>query len=95
MAFGLIGLYGIYFILVGVKGNAGKMVANVQADGKGFMPWLLAIIILRAMYNVETLRPFVKPFIGLAVLTFTLKNFNTVAAQVNTLLPSNAQIPIK
>ncbi len=95
MAFGLIGLYGVYFVLVGMKGNAGKMIANVQADGKGFMPWLLAIIILRALYNVDSLRPMVKPFIALAVLTFTLKNFNTVAAQVNTLLPANAQIPIK
>lgn len=95
MAFGLIGLYGVYFILVGVKGNADKMIANVQQDGRGFMPWLLAILVLRALYNVETLRPLIKPFIGLAALTFVLKNFNTIAGQLNQLLPANAQIPIK
>ena len=95
MAFGLIGLYGVYFVLVGMKGNAGKMVANVQTDAKGFMPWLLAILVLRALYSVDSLRPIIKPFIGLAALTFVLKNYNTVAGQVNALLPSNAQIPIK
>lgn len=93
MAYGLIGLYAIYFILVGTHGNAKAMVAQVQADGKDFMPWLVAILILRALYGVETLRPLIKPFIALAGLTFFLKNYATIAGQLNQLLPANAQLP--
>jgi hypothetical protein len=92
MAYGLIGLYGLYFVLVGIHGNSGKMVAQVQQDGKGFIPWVLAILILRAMYSSDTLRPMVKPFIGLAALTFVLKNYAKVVTQVNQILPSNVQL---
>lgn len=93
MAYGLIGLYALYFILVGTHGNAKTMVSQVQADGKNFMPWLIAILVLRALYSVETLRPLIKPFIALAGLTFFLKNYATITAQLNQLLPANAQLP--
>lgn len=93
MAYGLIGAYAIYFILVGIHGNASKMVALVERDGKGFLPWIIAIMVLRALYMSETLRPLVKPFIGLAVLVFTLRNYSTIAGQINDILPANAQIP--
>lgn len=93
MAYGLIGLYAVYFILVGTHGNAKQMVSQVQADGKNFMPWLVAILVLRALYSVETLRPLIKPFIALAGLTFFLKNYGTIATQLNQLLPANSQLP--
>jgi hypothetical protein len=94
MAYGLIGLYALYFILVGINGNAKNMVAEVQNDGKGFIPWILAILVLRAMYASETLRPLIKPFIGLAALVFFLRNYGTIAGQLNEILPSNVQLPI-
>jgi hypothetical protein len=93
VAYGLIGLYAVYFIMVGVHGNAQKMIAQVQDDGKGFVPWIIAILVLRALYGSETLRPMIKPFIALAALTFVLKNYATVAGQVNQLLPANVQLP--
>jgi hypothetical protein len=93
VAYGLIGLYALYFILVGAHGNAQKMVAQVQTDGKGFVPWIIAILVLRALYGSETLRPMIKPFIALAALTFVLRNYATVSRQVNQLLPSNVQLP--
>jgi hypothetical protein len=92
MAYGLIGLYALYFILVGLHGNAGQMVSNVEQDGQKFIPWILAILVLRALYASDTLRPLVKPFIVLAVLVFFLKNYATVAGQVNQILPSNVQL---
>jgi hypothetical protein len=92
MSYGLVGLYGIYFIFVGISGNADKLSQNVQSDAKNFIPWLLAILVLRAAYSSDTLRPMVKPFIGLAALTFFLKNYAKVASQVNELLPSNVQL---
>jgi hypothetical protein len=93
MAYGLIGLYAIYFILVGSHGNAAKLLTQVQSDGKNFMPWLVAILVLRALYSVESLRPLIKPFIGLAALTFFLKNYATIVAQLNQLMPANVQLP--
>lgn len=93
MAFGLIGLYGLYFILVGYQGNASALMGNLQQDGKKFLPWILAILVLRGLYASETLRPMVKPFMVLALITFVLKNYATVAGQVNELLPANAQLP--
>ncbi len=93
MAYGLIGVYAIYFIMVGLHGNAGKLATNVESDGRNFLPWILAILVLRAIYNVESLRPLVKPFIALAALTFTLKNWNSVVSQLNQILPQSVQIP--
>jgi hypothetical protein len=93
MAYGLVGLYAIYFIMVGMRGNAQALLTDAQNDGKGYIVWIVAIIILRAMYGSDTLRPLVKPFIALAALTFVLKNYKTISAQLNTLLPANAQVP--
>jgi hypothetical protein len=93
MSYGLVGAYALYFILVGVHGNAGQMLTLVQRDGKNFLPWILAILILRALYSSETLRPAVKPFIALALLTFTLRNYGTIAAQLNQILPANVRLP--
>lgn len=93
MSYGLVGLYGLYFIFVGIRGNAGTLASNVEADGKNFIPWVLAILVLRAAYASDTLRPVVKPIIGLAALTFFLKNYAKVVSQVNQIMPSNVQLP--
>ncbi len=81
----LVGLYGLYLVFVGIAGNAGKLKTAVESDAKGFIPFVLAILILKAMYQSQTLRPAVKPFIGLAVLTFTLKNYGKIITQVNAI----------
>ena len=93
MSYGLVGLYGLYFVFVGINGNAGKLVTNVQQDGKNFIPWVLAILVLRAAYSVDTLKPMVKPFIGLAALTFFLRNYAKVTSQLNQIMPANVQLP--
>jgi hypothetical protein len=86
---GLIGLYGLYLIFVGIKGNAATLTTQLGRDAKPFFTWILAIVILRGLYNVESIRPLVKPFIGLAVLTFTLKNFSVLGDQVNQITGKN------
>lgn len=93
MSYGLVGLYGLYFVFVGIRGNAATLVNNVQQDGKNFIPWVLAILVLRAAYSSDTLKPMVKPFIGLAALTFFLKNYAKVVSQVNQIMPTNVQLP--
>ena len=91
MSYGLVGLYGLYLIFVGLNGNSATLKTEVSAEGKGFLIWILAIVILRALYNVDTLRPVIKPFMALAVLTFTLKNYNVIVDQINQITGSNFQ----
>lgn len=93
MSYGLVGLYGLYFVFVGIRGNSAKLVDNVQQDGRNFIPWVLAILVLRAAYASDTLKPMVKPFIGLAALTFFLRNYAKVVTQINQIMPSTVQLP--
>lgn len=83
MSYGLVGLYALFFMFVGINGHASKLFAYIGQDAKGFAPWLIAILILRALYTSDTLRPAVSPFIGLAVLTFVLRNYGTLISQVD------------
>ena len=83
MNYGLVGIYALYLIFVGVNKNASPLLADIDQDAKGFAPWLLAILALEALDSVDALKPVVNPFIGLAVLTFALKNYATLATQVN------------
>lgn len=83
MSYGLIGIYAIYFIYVGVNGNANEMTKAIEADAKGFAPMVLAILLLKALSTSDTLKPMINPFIGLALLTFTLKNYDKIASQLN------------
>ncbi|MGC8541035.1 MAG: hypothetical protein ACP5QA_10450 [Phycisphaerae bacterium] len=89
----MVGAYALYFIFVGIKGNAEELAAFVEANGRNFLPWILAILVLRALYTVKTLQPMVKPFIALAVLVFVLRNWNNVTAQLNEILPQTVQLP--
>lgn len=83
MSYGLVGIYALYFVFVGVNGNAAKMTQSIEEDAKGFAPWLLAILLMKALSTSDTLKPMVSPFIGLALLTFTLKNYAPIVSQVN------------
>lgn len=89
MSYGLVGLYAIYFMFVGINGHASTLFKNIEQDAKGFAPWVLAILILRALANVNVLKPAVTPFIGLAVLTFVLRNYGTVVGQINDITDLN------
>jgi len=83
VSYALVGLYGLYLMFVGIKGNSTQLKDFISADFKGFWPWLIAILVLRAAYNVDALKPVVKPFIYLAVLTFVLKNYGKLVYQAN------------
>lgn len=88
---GLVGLYALYFIFVGINGNSKPLMTQIESDAKGFAPWLISIIVLKSLYSVDSLRPAVKPFIGLAVLTFVLKNYGTVIGQIDAI--TGLQLP--
>lgn len=83
MSYGLVGLYAVYLIFVGIHGNAAPLFQAIQKDLKGFAPWVIAILVLRALYSVDSLKPAIRPFIGLAILTFVLKNYAKVVTQID------------
>lgn len=89
MSYGLVGLYALYLMFVGVNGHASELFTDIETDAKGFAPWLIAILVLRALDNSQTLKPLVSPFIGLAVLTFVLKNYGTVVKQIDEITGLN------
>jgi hypothetical protein len=89
MNYTLIGLYGVYLVFVGLSGKTAQLSAEFKSDAKGFAPWLIAIIILRTMYSSDALKPVVAPFAGLAILTFFLQNYDTLASQVNEIAGAN------
>lgn len=78
----IIGLYGLYLILVGVNGNSGALVSTAKKDLPGFLPWLIALAVLAALYENDTTRPVAKPFLFLAILAFVLKNQDSLKQQM-------------
>lgn len=77
-----LGLYGVYLILVSVRGNGKSLLDLLNRDTSKYMPWLFAIIVLAVLNEFETTKPLVKPIIGLLVLNFFLRNADTVQSQI-------------
>lgn len=78
----IVGVYGIYLILAGLKGNAGEVAQNVQNDAPKFLPWIVAIFVLAFVNgSSETGRKITGPFIFLLILSFVLKRFDTIKSQ--------------
>lgn len=80
-----VGLYGIYLIMVGLRGNAGQLLALIGRDAPKYLPWLLAIVVLAFMSQYEATEKVVKPFIILLILAFFLKNYTTVENQLKSI----------
>lgn len=86
-----IGLYGIYFLLVGAHSNTAPLITQLQGDVPKYLPWLLAIIVIAFLSQYETTEKIVKPFVALLILNFFLKNFGTIKSQVTGIYAQAAQ----
>lgn len=76
-----IGLYGLYLLMVVIKGKGGDFAQGLQADGPGFLPWLISAGVLGALYEWDKTRTVAALFLALVVLTFLLKNFAKLKAE--------------
>lgn len=81
----VIGIYGIFFLLVGLAGNAPKLLGMVGEDVGGFLPWVVAIATLAVAYEYPATQKMAKPFILLLVLSFVLYNFDKLNAEYQRL----------
>jgi hypothetical protein len=81
----ILGLYGIYLVVIGVRGKTDDLQALLAQDLPKFIPWALAIVVLVVMSQTEATAKLVKPFIFLLILNFTLRNWTNLANEVNKL----------
>lgn len=77
-----IGLYGVYLLLVGVRGNSGELLDATNRDLPGYIPWLFSIIAIAVLSENETTKGLVRPFIVLLILNFALMNWDTIESEV-------------
>lgn len=77
----IVGTLGIYILMTGFKGNSKKLLDYLQADAPGFFPWAVVIAVLAVASENENTAKIAKPFIGLAILTFILSNFDRLRAE--------------
>lgn len=79
----MIGLHGLYLIVVGANGNVNKLMGLLSDDVKPFIPWIFAILVISLLSQHEDTKKLIAPFITLLALNFVLRNFETVKAEVN------------
>jgi hypothetical protein len=84
----LLVLYAIYFLIVGINGNASSLISQVETE-KQFIYWALVILIVMALWDTQTGEKIAKPFAFLIVLGFLLHNNNwkTIASNAKTAFP--------
>ncbi len=81
----IIGLYGIYLLMVGVSGNAKTLQQYASADAPGFLPWAISLGVLATIYEIPQTKPLAGPFLLLMAIAFVVKNFETLQSQFREL----------
>lgn len=81
----IIGVYGIFFLLVGLAGNAPKLLGMVGDDAGNFLPWVVAIAALSVAYEYPATQKMARPFILLLILSFVLYNYDNLLAEYKRL----------
>jgi len=77
----IVGLYGVYFLAVGITGNGRLLSQYLSDDAKGYAPWILGIIVLAVLSNYEYTADLVTPLMLLFLMSFFLRNFPKIQAQ--------------
>lgn len=81
----IIGLYGVFFLLVGLSGNAPSLLAMAKQDAGGFLPWAVGVGVLAVAYEYPATKKMAQPFILLLILSFILTNFGSLQAEYSRL----------
>ena len=81
----IIGLYGIYLLMVGVSGNSKVLREYASADAPGFLPWAISLGVLATMYEIPQTKKLAGPFLLLMAITFVVRNFDMLQSQFREL----------
>lgn len=79
----ILGLYGVYMIWIGIEGKTDDLLAELDKDMPGFIPWALSIVALIILAQSDATAKLVKPFIFLLILNFILRNFGNLKSEVS------------
>jgi hypothetical protein len=80
-------LAGIYFLMVGIQGNALNFFAALAAD-ETFLYWIIAILVITALWETDYGAEIAKPAALLIVLGFLLAS-NSASGEKNYVLIAN------
>lgn len=85
----ILGVYGIYLVLVGARGNAPTLLSLVSQESQ-FLYWVLVLIVVAGLWESQSGQKLAKPFAALIVLGFLLKNQNwkQIATGAKQVLPA-------
>lgn len=75
-------LYGIYFIMVGIEGNADEFFTDITQETQ-FIYWLIAFFIIAGLWESPVAEKVAKPMALLIVIGFLLSNNNYTTIKNN------------
>ena len=82
-------LFGVWMVATGYRGNAGPASSFIMAQ-RGFVAWMVAVLILYALYDVAVVRPVIKPLITLALVVLIVYKWPVILKQWNVLKSATA-----
>ncbi len=82
----ILGLYGVFILIIGMRGRTDELMDAANVDAPKFIPWALAIVALIIMAQNEYTEKVVKPFAALLVLNFVLVNFGNIKSEVGKII---------
>lgn len=68
-------VYGLYLVMVGIRGNAPTLMQDVAQEGQ-FAYWIAVLLVVAAMWETQSGEKVAKPLAALIVVGFLLKNNN-------------------
>lgn len=82
-------VYGFYFVLVGIRGNAPSLFAMIGQE-KQFLYWIVVLLVVAALWESETGEKLAKPLVVLIVIGFLLShnNWQTIGTNFRAILPA-------
>lgn len=80
-----IGVYGLFLLAVGINGQGKALFSLLSEDGKEFLPWLFALVVISILAEFEETKKLVKPFVVLLALNFFLRNYSTLEKEAKTI----------
>lgn len=87
-----LGLYGLYILLVVIRGNGSKLTTDMSQDMGGFLPWLVVAAVLGTLYEYEPTHRVAGWFLVLVITSFVLKNYGNLQKTFGAIY-SNATVP--
>lgn len=77
----LVGLYGVFLMLVALHGNGAVLLSSIAQEGD-FFPWIIALLVLAALNDMQSTHDFVAPFIALAIVSTLVSRWDEVSRQL-------------